>query len=70
MAEPAVSVWKRLPDVADGDDDGDVPEDSDDLCNICMVKAVSILMLPCQHPACDTCISKMRAANVYKVGAC
>ena len=68
MAEPGTSVWERLPEVADGEDD-DVPEDSDDLCNICMCRAISVLMLPCQHPACDACISKMRAANVYKVSA-
>ena len=67
MATPSVGAWKRLPE--DDEDGGDVPEDSENLCDICMNRTISILMLPCKHPACDTCISKLRAANVFKVRA-
>jgi hypothetical protein len=67
MAKAPMGVWGGLLKAVDDGDDA--PEDSDNLCDICMNKTRSVWMQPCRHAACDSCVGKMRAANVFKVSA-
>lgn len=59
-------AWGSIHTAADEDQDA-VGDDIEGMCDVCMAKQVSIYLLPCKHPACDNCVNKLRAANIFKV---